>query len=146
MTALGAISFEEGECLAAREYYERALVMAQEQGARPIESRALRGLGDVFRVQHHFAEAERSYATAATIADELDMPTEYRADLRRQGLLSQAQQQYAKALDLYLQALALDQRWEHPARKRLQATIDELVAEQHLEEMYAELAKKYGLG
>ncbi len=145
MNALGAISFDEDEPLAANEYYEQALTIAQEQGARQVEGRALRGLGDVARVLHRFADAERSYREALSIALELDSPAERCAVLRRQGLLSHAQKRYREALDCWVQALAVDQRLGHPARKDLEEKVDALVAEQHLEEAYAEFSKQHGL-
>nr|HET6903003.1 tetratricopeptide repeat protein [Ktedonobacteraceae bacterium] len=145
MNSLAAISFDEGEHLAAKEYYEQALVIGQEQEARQIEGRALRGLGDVFRVLQHFAEAERCYQDAFKIAVALDTPAERCAVLHRQGILSQIQHKYLSALEYLVQALALDQRLGHPARKDLQASVDALVADQHLEEAYMELLKKHGL-
>ena len=144
--SLGAISFDEGEYIMAKDYYEQALGIAQEQGARQIEGRALRGLGDVVQVFHRFTDAERYYHEAFTIAKELDTPSERCAVLRRQGSLRHSQGQYLKALDFWVQALALDQRLGHSARTYLQNKVDLLVAEQHLEEEYAELCKQHGLG
>src|SRR6266516_3942780 len=146
MNSLGAITFEEGEHLLAKDYYEQAQVIGQEQGARQIEGRALRGLGDIARILRRFPEAEHFYQNAITIAIELDTPAERCAVLRRLGILSNQQQDYSKALDYWVQALALDQRLGHPARTALQESVDTLVAKQHLEELYLELAKKYGLG
>ena len=146
MNSLGAIACEEGEHLLAKDYYEQAQVIGQEQGARQIEGRALRGLGDIARTLRRFPEAERLYQNAITIAIELDTPAERCAVLRRLGMLSNQQQDYSKALDYWVQALALDQRLGHPARTYLQESVDTLVAKQHLEELYLELAKKYGLG
>ena len=145
MNSLAAISFVEDEHLAAKEYYEQALVIGQEQEAHQIEGRALRGLGDVFRVLQHFAEAERCYQDAFKIAAALDTPAERCAVLRRQGLLSQIQHQYLSALEFWVQSLALDQRLGHSAREDLQASVDALVADQHLEKAYVELLKKHGL-
>ncbi len=145
MNCLGAISFDDGEHLEAKEYYEQALAIGQEQGARQIEGRALRGLGDVARILHHYIEAERSYKSAVTIAVELDTPAERCAVLHRQGILSYVQQQYLHALEYWVQALALDQRLGHPARKDLQDRVDLLVKEQNLAEIYAQLCKQYGL-
>ncbi len=145
MNSLAAISFDEEEHLAAKEYYEQALVIGQEQEAHQIEGRALRGLGDVFRVLQHFGEAERCYRDAFKIAAELDTPAERCAVLRRQGILSQIQHHYQRALECWVQALALDQRLGHPARQDLQASVDALVANQHLEEAYVKLLKEHGL-
>ncbi len=145
MNSLGAITFEEGEHLLAKDYYEQAQVIGQEQGARQIEGRALRGLGDIARILRRFPEAEHFYQNAITIAIELDTPAERCAVLRRLGILSNQQQDYSKALDYWVQALALDQRLGHPARTYLQESVDALIAKQHLEAVYLELAKKYGL-
>ena len=95
---------------------------------------------------HRFADAEHCYRDAITIARELDTPAEVCAVLRRQGLLHLAQNRYREALDCWVQALALDQRLGHPARKDLQDKVDALVAQQHLEEAYAEFSKQHGLG
>src|SRR5438270_11890002 len=62
--------------------------------------------GDVARVLHRFADAERSYREALSIALELDTPAERCAVLRRQGLLNHAQKRYREALDCWVQALA----------------------------------------
>jgi tetratricopeptide (TPR) repeat protein len=145
MNALGAISFDENDQLSAHEYYEQAFVIGQEQGTKPIEGRALRGLGDVYRVQHRYAEAARYYQRAITIAIELDTLAEHCAVLRRQGLLAHDQKHYLQALESWVHALVLDHRLGHPARKYLQDTVDALVREQKLEDAYEEFCKKYGL-
>lgn len=143
LNGLGATAFEEGNYLEAREQFEQAQAIAHEQGARQIDGRALRGLGDVARVMQHFSEAERYYQQAAAIAAKLDTSAEQCAVLRRQGLLMQTQGNYWGALDCWIHALVLDQRLEHPTRRELQQQIEHLVAEQHLEEVYAELCKQY---
>jgi tetratricopeptide (TPR) repeat protein len=120
-------------------------MIAREQGARQIDGRALRGLGDVARVLRQFGEAERCYQEATTIATDLDTPAELCAVLRRRGMLSTLRGKYSEALDCWVQALALDQRLGHPVRVDLQQKIDELAAEQHLEETYHELRVRYGL-
>ncbi len=145
MNSLGAISFDEGEHLEAREYYEQALAIGEEQGARQIEGRAMRGLGDVACVLHRYADAVRFYQGAFRIADELDTPAERCAVLRRQGRLCFMQQQYRDALEYWVRALAIDQRLGHPAREDLQKRVEALVTEQHLDEVYAELTKRYGM-
>ncbi len=145
LNALGAIAFDENDHLEAHESYEQSHVIGQEQGARQIEGRALRGLGDVYRAQHRYSDAARYYQRAADIAVELDTPAERCAVLRRQGVLAQLQRQYSPALDYWIHALALDQRLGHPARKYLQETVDALVAEQRLEDAYAQCCRKYGL-
>ncbi len=146
INSLGAIEFDEHELLLAREDYEHALAIAQEQGSRQIEGRALRGLGDVARDMRRFDEAERYYHDALTIATDLDTPAERCATLRRLGELYTVQGCYREPLDCWVHALALDLRLGHPARKEQQEKVDALVAEHHLEEVYSELCKKYGLG
>lgn len=131
--ALGAITFEEGDYMLAKEDYEYALVIAREQGTRQIEGRALRGLGDVARVMRHFDDAERYYHDAYEIATQLDTPAERCAVLRRQGELHHQQGRYRETLEVWKQALALDERLEHPVRKQLQDKVDMLKAEQQLE-------------
>jgi tetratricopeptide (TPR) repeat protein len=145
LNALGALAFESGEYLSAQGLYEQAQIIAQEQEARQIDGRAWRGLGDVARVLHRLADAERSYHRALTIAIELDTPAERCAVLRRLGLLRQFQQRYQEALDCWVQALALDQRLGHPARADMQARVETLVTEQHLEETYAALCNQHSL-
>jgi tetratricopeptide (TPR) repeat protein len=145
LNSLGAISFDEGEHLEAKDYYEQALAIGQEQSARQIEGRSLRGLGDIFRVLRRFTDAERCYHDAIIIATELDTPAEHCAVLRRQGLLKQAQEKYCEALDLWVQALALDMRLGHEARSYLQESVDTLVSEHSLQEEYTELCKQHGL-
>jgi tetratricopeptide (TPR) repeat protein len=145
MNSLGAVAFDDGEHLEAKEHFEMALAIGQEQGARQIEGRALRGLGDVARVLHHYAEAEHAYQSAFNIAVDLDTPAERCAVLRRQGALSHVRQQYRDALEFWVQALALDQRLGHPARKDLQERVEALVQEQELDEIYGQLSNKYGL-
>jgi tetratricopeptide (TPR) repeat protein len=145
LCSLGAIFFDESEYLAAKEMYEQAQAIAHEQGAKQIDGRALRGLGDVARVFHQFAEAERCYQKAATIAIDLDTPAEHCAVLRRQGLLYQAQEKYREALDCWVHVLALDVRLRHPARTDLQEKVSILVAEHHLEELYAEFCRQYNV-
>ncbi len=145
LNSLGAICFDEGSYLESREQYEQAQAIAHEQKARQVEGRALRGLGDVARVLHHYQEAERCYHEAATIATELDTPAERCAVLRRQGWLLHDQGKQREALDYWVHALALDQRLGHPTRQDLQQRVSTLVTQQHLEEVYAELCKRFGL-
>jgi tetratricopeptide (TPR) repeat protein len=145
LNSLGALTFDEGEYLAAQGFYEQAQMIAQEQGARQIDGRALRGLGDVARVLRRFVEAERCYQEAFVIASDLDTPAELCAVLRRRGMLYTLQEKYGEALDCWVQALALDQRLGHPVRVDLQQKIEQLVADQHLEEPYRELRVRYGL-
>ena len=96
-------------------------------------------------VLHRYTEAERSYQRAFSIADELDTPAERCAALHRQGALSQVQEQYRHALEYWVQALALDQRLGHPARKDMQDRVDLLVKEHDLDEIYEQLSRQYGL-
>jgi tetratricopeptide (TPR) repeat protein len=107
--------------------------------------RALRGLGDVARIMHHVPEADRYYHEAATLASQLHTPAEQCAVLHRQGELYQNQGQYREALETWVQALALDQRMDHPERIAVEGKVEKLVAEQHLEEVYSELWKQYRL-
>jgi tetratricopeptide (TPR) repeat protein len=143
--ALGAISFAEGEYSEAKEYFEYAQAIAHEHEALQLEGRALRGLGDVERAMGQFAEAERYYDQAATIATNLDTPAEHCAVLRHQGELHYMQGKYHEALAAWVQALAQDRREGYPERESLRDKINALVAEQPLEDVYAELRKQYGL-
>jgi tetratricopeptide (TPR) repeat protein len=145
LNSLGAISFEEGEHLMAKEFYEQALAIAQEQGARQLEGRALRGMGDIYRAQRLYTEAEQNYHKALAIAEKLDTPAERCAVLRRLGHLRHAQKQDEQALDFWVQALAIDQRLGHAERADLQQQVETLIADQHLEVAYAELARQHGL-
>ena len=107
--------------------------------------RALRGLGDVARIMHHVPEADRYYYEAATLASQLHTPAEQCAVLHRQGELYLLQGQYREALTAWIRALALDQRMDHPERTAIEGKVEKLIAEQHLEEVYAELWKQYRL-
>lgn len=141
--ALGAIAFEENDYLVARERYELAQSMALEQGARQISGRALRGLGDVARILHQFDEAERLYQEAAERAVQLDTPAEHCAVLRRLGLLYCAQEHYSRALECWVQALALDQRLGHPTRNELQKRVHQLMQEHSLQDCYEKLCERH---
>jgi tetratricopeptide (TPR) repeat protein len=143
--ALGAIALEEGEYLEAKGWYEQAQAIADEQEVRPLDGRARRGLGDVARGLRRFTDANRYYSEAAAIAAELNMPAEQCAVLRRQGTLSYIQERYQEALAYWVQALALDLRLGHPLRASFQQKVEALVADQHLEEEYRNLSKRYGL-
>jgi tetratricopeptide (TPR) repeat protein len=145
LCSLGAILFDEGEYLTAKDMYEQAQAIAHEQGAKQIDGRALRGLGDIARVFHQLTEAERYYHKALTIAIDLDTPAEHCAVLRRQGQIYEEQGKYHEALDHCVHALALDVRLGHPTRVYLQEKVCTLVAEHHLEDLYAELCKQYTL-
>ena len=65
--------------------------------------------------------------------------------LHRQGDLYLLQGQYREALESWIQALALDHRMDHPERTSTEDKVKKLVQEQHLEETYTELCKRYGL-
>ncbi len=114
------------------------------QEALQLEGRALRGLGDVAKAMRQFSDAERFYNQAVVIATNLDTPAERCAVLHHQGELHFIQGQYIEALAAWVQALAQDRRMGHPDRQVLQDKINTLVAEQHLEETYAELCKQHG--
>lgn len=144
--SLGANTFAEGDILDAQDYYEQALTISREEGARLLEGRALRGLGDVYRAFKDFTGADDSYRAAYTIAEELDTPAERCAVLRHMGFLRVSQNRPLDALDCWIQALALDHRLGHEARSYMQEHVEKLVAEHHLEEEYAALRQKYGLG
>src|SRR5207247_9689432 len=103
LKSLGTNTRAEGYILEAKESFERARTLAHEQKALQLEGRALRGLGDVARVQHQFAEAERFYSEAATIAANLGTPTERCAILHRQGELYQIQGKNREAIAAWLQ-------------------------------------------
>jgi tetratricopeptide (TPR) repeat protein len=145
LNSLGALSQQEGAYMLAREQYEHALVLARAQETRQIEGRALRGLGDIARHMGHFVEARRYYNDAAAIANELNTPPERCAILHRQGELYISQEQYPEALEAWIEALAQDQRIDHPERDATQKRIEDLVAKQHLEKTYKELCRRYHL-
>jgi len=145
LNSLGANTLAEGHILEAKESFEHARTLAHEQKALQLEGRALRGLGDVARVQHQFAEAERFYSEAATIAANLGTPAERCAILHRQGELYQIQGKYREALAAWFQGYIQDRRVEHPDREALKERIDSFVAEHELQEVYAELCKQYGM-
>jgi tetratricopeptide (TPR) repeat protein len=105
----------------------------------------LRGLGDIARAQQQFAETERFYNEAATIAAQLEAPAERCAILHRQGELYQIQGKYREALDAWMQAFVQDRRVGHPDREALKERMDALVAEHDLQEVYAELRRQYGM-
>src|SRR5258708_2580819 len=142
LNALGAVSLGEGEYLEAKEHFEHALAIAHEQEALQLEGRALRGLGDVARAIRQFSEADRFYNQAVTIITNLDTPAERCAVLHHRGELRYLQGQYREALADWVQALTQDRRLGHPERQTLEDRINTLVAEQHLEEAYAELRKQ----
>jgi tetratricopeptide (TPR) repeat protein len=127
----------------AREQYEHALVLARQHGARQIEGRALRGLGDVDRLMGHLAGAKRYFNEAAAIANELDTSPERCAVLHRLGELYVLQEQYQEALQVWVEALAQDRRIGHPDREALLKKVMELVAEHQLEAAYEELCGRY---
>ena len=145
LNSLGANLLAEGQISDAKERFEHALVLAREQKAMQLEGRALRGLGDVAQFQKHYTEAERFYNEAATIATNLDTPTERGAVLHRQGELYQTQGKYREALSTLVQAYVEDQRIGHPDREALKVKIDNLVASYDLQEFYIELQEQYGI-
>ncbi len=144
LNGLGAVALGEGEYPDAKEHFEHANAIAHEQEALQLEGRALRGLGDVAKAMRQFSDAERFYNQAVVIATNLDTPAERCAVLHHQGELHFIQGQYIEALAAWVQALAQDRRMGHPDRQVLQDKINTLVAEQHLEETYAELCKQHG--
>lgn len=142
--ALGTIALEEGEYLEAKGLFEQARALASEQGARRMDGQAQCGLGDVAQVLQLSGDAEHYYRQALTIANELDVPVERVAVLQRLGMLFVAQKKYAQALDFWVHALLLDQRLGHLTHNELQAKVNMLVSEQHLEEAYRELCGQVG--
>ncbi|HZU67924.1 MAG TPA: tetratricopeptide repeat protein [Ktedonobacteraceae bacterium] len=143
LNALAALSQQEGAFMVAREQYEQALALAHSQGARQFECRALRGLGDIARLMGDFAAAQHFYQEATDIANELNITPERCAILHRLGELYLAQQQYSEALSVWVEALALDRRIGHTDREALQKKVEALVAQEHLQEPYAELRRHF---
>ncbi len=146
LNSLGANFLADGQFPDAKERFEYARVLAQEQKALQLEGRALRGLADVARVQQQYAEAERFYSEAALIAANLGTPAERGAVLHRQGELYQSQSKYQEALSTWVQAYIEDRRLGHPDRESLKVKIDSLVTKHDLQEFYADLCKQYGIG
>jgi tetratricopeptide (TPR) repeat protein len=145
LNSLGANTLAEGQIQEAKEHFEHAQAIAHEQEALQLEGRALRGLGDVARVLHRFAEAERFYDEAASIAAHLDTPAERCAILHRQGVLYQIQGKYREALAAWFQAFVQDRRVGHSDREALKERMDALVVVHNLQEDLAELRKQYGM-
>jgi tetratricopeptide (TPR) repeat protein len=145
LNSLGANALAESQFQEANERFEHAQAIAHEQEALQLEGRALRGMGDVARALHQFAEAERFYNQAATIAVNLDTPAERCAILHRQGELYQNQGKYREALDAWVQSFVQDRRVGHPDRESLKGRIDALVAVHDLQEAFAELCKQNGM-
>lgn len=143
--SLAIVALAQGEALTAKDLHEQAQAIAHEQGARQIEESALHGLGNVEYILKHFAESARYYARAAALATELDLPAERCAIVRRQGQLAHAQGNCQDALEFWVQALSLDPHPERPAYRDCQQQVSALIAEQHLEATYQELAQRYGL-
>ncbi|HYX48394.1 MAG TPA: tetratricopeptide repeat protein, partial [Ktedonobacteraceae bacterium] len=71
LNSLGANELAEGHILDAKEHFERAQALANEQKALQLEGRALRGLGDVARAQYQYEDAGRFYVEAAKVAERL---------------------------------------------------------------------------
>jgi len=145
LNSLGANTLAEGQILEAKERFEHARVLAHEQKALQLEGRALRGLGDVARIQHQFTEAVRYYSEAARIATDLVTPAERGAILRHQGELYQNQAKYREALSTWVQAYVEDRRVGHSDRETLKVKIDACVAEHDLQEVYVELCEQYNI-
>lgn len=143
--ALGTYFLQEGEYMEARERYERAQAIAQAQGDRYLEALTGLGLGNVAFVLRRYVEAECYDREALTIASALDVPAEYYLALCQLGWLYVARCQYAKGLDLLVQALATGQFSDHLLSHDLPEKVQQLVAEQHLEDSYAVLCEQYGL-
>ena len=88
------LAYLRGEALAAMGRHQEAeielsaaLTVATEQGARPMQWRALASLGRVHHAQGHAAEAQHALASARAITDELAarMPLAHRDEYNRQA-------------------------------------------------------------
>jgi len=142
LNSLGANFLAQGQVLDAKDAFERARALANGQLMLQLEGRALRGLGDVARMQHRLAEAEHLYNEAATIAADLHTPAERCAILHRQGELYYIREKYQEALTTWVQAYAEDQRQGHPDRESLKDKIEALVENHGLQKMYEELVER----
>ena len=145
LNALGSLELTEGQFLTASDLFEQAHTIAATQSARQINGQALRGLGDVEQALRHFDAANRYYQYATSIANDLDTPAERAALLQRQGTLYATQKQYSDALDVWVQALAYEQRLGHFAHTDLQEKVHSLVSEQHLEVAFKESCERFGV-
>ncbi len=145
LNSLGVLALAEGALREANEYFDQALTIAHEQGALQIECRSHRGLGDAARLLRSLSVAATFYQRAGALAVELGIPAEQRAVLHRLGELSIVQGEAVQALDHWVHALTMDRRLGHPERSALQEKIERLVLQHHLEEVYQEIAQKYGL-
>lgn len=143
--ALGTLALERGEYQEAQAHYELAQSRARDHGARHIEACSLRGLGDVARVWRRLAEAEAYYDDAEHLSSALNIPVEQCMLLRSRGMLLYEQKKYQEALQVWVQALALDQRLGRPIHQPTVRHITALVGECHLEKDYATLKEQYSL-
>jgi tetratricopeptide (TPR) repeat protein len=145
LQALGAYFLQGGEHIEARDRYEQAQTIAQTQGDRYLEALTALGLGSVAFALRRYGEAERYYRDALQIADTLEVQAERYLALCQLGWLYVARHQYARGLDLLVQAQAIGQITDHLPAYDLQEQVQQLVSEQHLEESYAALCEQHGL-
>ncbi|GCE16951.1 tetratricopeptide repeat protein [Dictyobacter kobayashii] len=145
LQAIGSLYFAEGVYLEARERYEQAQFLAQENAVIYIQGLALAGQGDVAVVLSQFADAERYYREAERLLRDIPLDRERFNVLYRLGIVYQTRQRYQDALDVWVQALTLRLEDTSDLHAEVQDKIQALVAEQHLEAEYRASRNRFNL-
>lgn len=102
----GVIHWQQGNGMAARPHFERALQVARASENRVGQARALSLLGSVYREAGDFARAEQYYLEQLPLAREIGDVRRVWSALNNLGLIAHARDEMDAAVSLYTEALA----------------------------------------
>jgi tetratricopeptide (TPR) repeat protein len=105
LNSLGIVCHDQGDYVAARQYYRQAAHISRQVGDRQHEGAALHNLGLIFRIERNFSEALTCYQQALDIAREIDARLFESYTLNSLGSILRAQGDYAEAKRYYEQSL-----------------------------------------
>ena len=109
-TQLGITSTFLGEYGHARQYLNQGLKQAKESGDQPSIGHAYSGLGDLYKMQGQWAQAQRSYEKEAAVALRLQDQASLLFEEINIGDMEERQGHYPEAFDYAFRALARAQQ------------------------------------
>ncbi|KIO18388.1 hypothetical protein M407DRAFT_31961 [Tulasnella calospora MUT 4182] len=102
--ALGWIQLRNGMFAEAQEYFGQSLEVAESVGDDWGRARALKALGEVYKIQNQYSKAEESYIQARDIDSQIGDRLGFAKSVKSLGDVYRMWDQYSKAKKLYIQA------------------------------------------
>ncbi|MCW3054861.1 MAG: family transcriptional regulator, partial [Chthonomonadales bacterium] len=113
LVEVGLVASMQGDQETARNYAERALHLAQQDGNRSLAASALNTLGNVSKRLRDYEKARGLYIECLEISREISDRRSVATAIANLGNLAQEQEEYAQAAALYQESIAVYRQMEH---------------------------------